>query len=38
MWEFTPFEWGLLGFAGLMFLVGIYYTIEDKRRKRGKKD
>ena len=38
MWEFTPFEWGMLGFTGFMFLLGIYYVVVDERRKREKKD
>jgi len=38
MWGFTPFEWGLLGFAGFMLLLGIYYMVIDERRKREKKD
>ena len=35
---FTPFEWGMLGFAGFMMLLGIYYVIVDERRKRETKD
>lgn len=30
MWEFTPFEWGLLGFAGFMLALGIYYAKKGK--------
>ena len=36
--DFTPVEWGLLGFAGFMFLLGVYYAVEDERRKRETKD
>lgn len=38
MWDFTPFEWGLLGFAVFMLALGIYYVIVDERRKREKKN
>lgn len=38
IFDFTPFEWGLLGFAGFMFLLGVYYVIVDERRKREKKN
>ena len=35
IFDFTPIEWGLLGFAGFLFLLGICYIIEDERRKRN---
>lgn len=37
MWNFTPFEWGMLGFAGFMLALGIYYAIVDVRRERNEK-
>lgn len=29
MGEFTPFEWGLIGFAWLMILLGVCYAIKE---------
>ena len=36
--DFTPFEWGMFGFALLLMALGIYYVVEDERRKRETKD
>lgn len=38
MFEFTLVEWGLLGFAGLMIVLGIYYEIKGRRGKSGTKN
>jgi len=38
VFDFTPFEWGLLGFAGFMLLLGIYYVIKDEQKKRETKN
>lgn len=36
--DFTPFEWGMFGFAVFLLLLGIYYVIMDERRKRETKN
>lgn len=34
MWNFTPVEWGMLGFAVFLMALGIYYAIKDEQKKR----
>lgn len=35
MWFLTPVEWGLLGFAGFLLFLGIYYEIKGRYAKKN---
>ena len=37
MWDFSPFDWGLLGFTGLVAILGIYYAVNSAKAIIGRK-